>query len=182
MGSLGSRQLADQLEAIKVTVDAALYAGFEGDDLIDAVAIAGAESRWRTDAENPRSSATGLWQIAYDVWKDSLVAVGILPERNKRRLLHEPHTNAMAAMFITQQGLARQHGKWSDWAVHPDSKSRGFYTPNNDYSQYLEVSHEVILEVLGIGKSLNIAEGSSGLPRYVRVENGETITSDEMNR
>ena len=156
---------------------AAIAVGFTGDALIDAIAIAGAESRWNPTVENRNSSATGLWQIAYTVWADSLVRAGILPRHHSRSSLHDPYVNARAAKFITKQPLADRHGLWSDWAVHPDSESRGFYTPNNDYSTFLEEAREA-LDRVRASSNLHISRGTRGLPPSVGIDSGITVVYD----
>lgn len=88
---------------IEVTTAAALAAGWEGEDAVTAVAIAGAESTYNPDAENPSSTAKGLWQtmMSYhapkyggDSWSD-------------------PYANARVAHQIW-----REAGGWSPWTVY----------------------------------------------------------------
>ena len=53
---------ASGVDGVDTAARAALRAGWTDRDAVVAVAIAGAESRYRHDAANPHSSARGMWQ------------------------------------------------------------------------------------------------------------------------
>ena len=65
-------------------------AGWSGSDLVTAVAIAGAESRFIPTADNPTSSAMGLWQVMVSVHGDKIAGRNIL----------DPYVNAQVAYQI----------------------------------------------------------------------------------
>lgn len=136
-------QFTGGAQGANLAARAAIKAGFTGQDLIDAVAVAGAESSWNPNVigdptENGR--AVGLWQIMDGVWASKM--------GTDREGLKDPWLNARAAKMITEGSLAQRHGKWSDWAVHPDSASRGFYTSKNNYSKHLEQAAKAVQEEL----------------------------------
>lgn len=89
-------------------------AGFRGPDLIRAVATAMAESSGRTDANNPTSTATGLWQIMQGVHVKSH------PEWTVS-WLENPDNNAKAAYTLWKES------GWRPW----DASKAGavLYTP-----------------------------------------------------
>lgn len=103
-------------------------AGFRGEDLAKAVAVAMAESRGNpnargdVDLQEPGEQSTGLWQIHYRPSRDGGVEARD-PGRNT-----DPVTNAKNARQIwEQQG-------WNAWSVThgtPDSNA-------NHYSRYLD--------------------------------------------
>ena len=91
-------------KGIRVATDAALAAGWKGEDAVTAVAIAGAESGWDPYAENPGSSAKGLWQTMMSYHEP----------KYRGASWSDPHANARVAHQIW-----REAGKsWSPWTVH----------------------------------------------------------------
>jgi hypothetical protein len=95
-------------------------AGFEGDGLVTAVAVAGAESSWNPAAVNQGASETprgqnncaswGLWQINVCPGRDDAN-----PNRgagNPQTLL-DPYTNAQAAYAISSGGT-----NWQPWGAY----------------------------------------------------------------
>lgn len=95
-------------------------AGFEGDGLVTAVAVAGAESSWNPAAVNDKASETprgqnncaswGLWQINVCPGRDDAN-----PNRgagDPKRLL-DPYVNAQSAYAISSGGT-----NWSPWGAY----------------------------------------------------------------
>jgi hypothetical protein len=93
-------------DGIGQAVQAAKAAGFRGQALINAVAIAGAESRYDAEALNPRypDYSVGMWQI-------NMLAHG--SRYGSESALKNPFTNAKAAYAIS--GGGRNFGPWSTW-------------------------------------------------------------------
>jgi endonuclease YncB( thermonuclease family) len=141
-------QFSGGAKGANLAARAAIKAGFTGQDLIDAVAVAGAESDWIADNENPSSNATGLWQIMYSVWGKTVGA-------SRRSDLHDPYLNARAAKMITEGSLAQRYGKWSDWAVHPSAASRPgmYFDRNRDYRKWLDKAEKAVKEELAAASS-----------------------------
>lgn len=107
---------------------AAYQAGFRGEDLAKAVAVAMAESRGNpnargdVDLKEPGEQSTGLWQIHYRPSRDRGVDARD-PRRNT-----DPVTNARNARQIwEQQG-------WNAWSVTHGSPD----TNANHYSRFLD--------------------------------------------
>jgi hypothetical protein len=84
--------------------------GFRGNDLITAVAVAKAESGWRTDARllTSKEDSRGLWQINTFAH----------PNFNKTSL-YEPNYNAGAARVVWNNA----GGRWTPWTTY----TRGTY-------------------------------------------------------
>lgn len=104
VGLTAGRLTADQIAAV------AAGAGFTGDALITAVAVALAESSGNTRARfaTTREDSRGLWQIntkAHPNWS---------PER-----LYEPGYNAAAAYSISAGGTS-----WSPWSAYTSGRYR----------------------------------------------------------
>lgn len=108
----------------------AYNAGFRGDDLATALAVAYAESNWRTGAHNPNAStgdnSFGLFQI------NMLGALG--PDRlqryglNRNEDLYDPQTNARVAYsMFSSSGFS----PWSTW-------KRG------EHEQYMDIARNAI--------------------------------------
>ena len=92
-------------------------AGFRGDALTTAVAIAGRESSYRPGArrtDNDPAAMTGdfgLWQInSGNMTPSFLAAVGA----SSREDLLDPNINAAAAYYLSSQGTS-----WSSWGYTP---------------------------------------------------------------
>jgi hypothetical protein len=93
-------------DGIGQAAQAAKAAGFRGQALINAVAIAGAESRYDAEAKNlvPPDHSIGMWQI------NQLAHHG---RYGSDSALENPFTNARAAFAIS--GGGRSFGPWSTW-------------------------------------------------------------------
>jgi hypothetical protein len=108
-------------------------AGFRGQGLITAFAVAMAESGGNAGAHNPNSktgdNSYGLFQI------NMLGKMG--PARLKEHGLKsnsdlwDPLRNAQIAFKMSQGGT-----KWGHWSVHPESKSRG--AKGSGYERYVD--------------------------------------------
>jgi hypothetical protein len=94
-------------DGIGQAVDAARKAGFRGQSLINAVAIAGAESEYDAEALNPRypDYSVGMWQI-------NMLAHG--KKYGTEAQLKNPYVNARAAWQISSHGR-----NWSPWSTWP---------------------------------------------------------------
>lgn len=88
---------------------AAVAAGWTGSDAVVAVAVAGAESGWDPRAENPSSSAKGLWQtmMSYHAPKFAGAAWS------------DPMANGRVAHRIW-----RDAGGWGPWVAHTSGAYR----------------------------------------------------------
>jgi Lysozyme like domain len=99
-----------------VVAQAAKDAGFTGNDLVIAIAVAKAESGWRFSARNGNTNGSidcGLWQIN-SVHKQLL----------KKNNCYDPKANARMARAIWQQS----HGSWSPWVTYQHHKHAQFIT------------------------------------------------------
>lgn len=114
MGGGGrAANVAGKEAAIAETLRAAALAGFKGDSLIIATALAGAESGWNPRAHNPKppDNSYGLWQI------NMINSLG--PARRKQfglasnEELFDPVKNAKAAFSISKGGT--DFRPWSTW-------------------------------------------------------------------
>jgi hypothetical protein len=94
-----------------VVAQAAKDAGFTGNDLVIAIAVAKAESGWRPSAVSPRNADgtkdCGLWQIN-SIHKDLL----------RKNSCSDPKANARMARQIWKNA----HGSWSPWYTYKNSK------------------------------------------------------------
>jgi hypothetical protein len=117
----------------------ASQAGFEGDDLVKAVAVALAESRGNprgmgdVDLSTPGEKSVGLWQINYRPGRDDGS-----PIRDPQGNL-DPLTNARnARQILDQQG-------WRAWSVtHGDASSN-----SNHYSRFLDAARQAVAQLQG---------------------------------
>ena len=83
---------------VAATAAVAAEAGWAGENLVTAVAVAGAESGYDPGADNPASTATGLWQV--------LASHGFPVD------LTDPLDNAMAAHALWDRA-----GGWTPWTT-----------------------------------------------------------------
>jgi len=94
---------------------AAYAAGFRGSDLVSIVAIAGRESGWSSDAMNPNTSDTGMWQINFSAHKSWLKNIGV----TKRDQLKNLSKNAEAAAYLFKTA------GWKPWRASASSDYLG---------------------------------------------------------
>jgi len=113
------------LEAAKVAASAAYQAGFRGEDLVTAVAIARVESTWDPEAIN--GSHFGLWQI-------SAQHKGKVPGWNTRADIFDPLLNARYAFALYSARPGSGEAKFADWI--PFEKT--------DYHQFLDVARQAV--------------------------------------
>ena len=92
---------------------AAHKAGFQGNDLIKIVAIAGRESGWNPRAKNPNTSDHGMWQINWGANEEIAKSLGAKNPED----LFDAYLNAKVAykLFQNAQGWA----KGDDPGFHP---------------------------------------------------------------
>lgn len=113
------------LEAAKVAASAAYQAGFRGEDLVTAVAIARVESTWDPEATN--GSHFGLWQI-------SAQHKGKVPGWNTRADIFDPLLNARYAFALYSARSGSGEARFADWI--PFEKT--------DYHQFLDVARQAV--------------------------------------
>jgi len=185
-----------------ITVDAcaeyAFAAGFRGEGLITAVAVAGAESQppYNTTSHNPDAStgddSYGLWQI------NMLGSLG--PARRKQfglsrnDQLFDPATNARAAYSISSGG-----SNWSPWTTYKNGKHRPFLDRARAAAdavsrrggaaiaagaQPVSASQPAVIagEVLPHGGSISDVSGVSSLFPGVQLTGVSTADADKIRR
>lgn len=88
--------------------------GFQSDALVTALAIARAESGWRTDAVGDVGLVNATWGPSIGLWQVRSLRAhsGTGRERDGTRLT-DPRFNARAAYTISRGGR-----DWSAWTVH----------------------------------------------------------------
>ena len=97
-----------------VVAQAAKDAGFTGNDLVIAIAVAKAESGWRSNARNGNTNDSldcGLWQIN-SVHRQLL----------KKHDCYDPKANAQMARALWKQS----NGSWSPWVTYQRGKHLQF--------------------------------------------------------
>jgi Lysozyme like domain len=98
-----------------IVAQAAHDAGFTGNDLVIAIAVAKAESGWRPSVVSPRNpdgtKDCGLWQIN-SIHKDLL----------RKNSCFDPKANARMARVVWRNA----NGSWSSWATYQHSKHLQF--------------------------------------------------------
>jgi hypothetical protein len=126
-------------------------AGFTGDDLNIAVAIAKAESGWNPQSHNskPPDDSYGLWQI------NMLGSMG--PERRKQfgitknTDLYDPQTNANAARTVYKNA----GNKFTPWTTYTSEKYKSFLSETSGDSSGVTPATAQANPVLGVGSALN---------------------------
>ncbi|EON22181.1 hypothetical protein CF8_3948 [Nocardioides sp. CF8] len=113
-----------------VAAAAAHQAGFRGEDLVTAVAIARVESTWNPRARN--GTHFGLWQIAKS-------HKGKVPGWNQPGDIYDPLLNAQYAFALYSARPGAAEAKFADWI--PFEKT--------DYRQYLDVARQAAAATSG---------------------------------
>lgn len=113
-----------------VAAAAAHQAGFRGEDLVTAVAIARVESTWNPSARS--GSHFGLWQIAK-------AHQGKVPGWNEPDDIYDPLLNAQYAFTLYSARPGAAEAKFADWI--PFQKT--------DYRQYLDVARQAVAATSG---------------------------------
>jgi hypothetical protein len=134
-GNLGTVLLQNvsapgNLSAAKVAAAAAYQAGFRGEDLVTAVAIARVESTWNPQATN--GSYFGLWQIAAE-------HKGKVPGWNTQADIFDPLLNARYAFALYSARPGSGEAKFADWIPFEQS----------DYHQYLDIARQAVAATAG---------------------------------
>lgn len=145
-GTLSDREIAEL----------ARYGGWQGNDLVTAVAVALAESRGNPKGIGDTNlkggergeQSTGLWQIHFRPSRDAGSSIRD-PQANT-----DPHQNARNAFQIWQDG------GWRHWSVHPESSG---YTPNNSYTNYLARARSAVADMGGGQSHGGMVEPAGGL-------------------
>jgi Lysozyme like domain len=98
-----------------VVAQAAKDAGFTGNDLVIAIAVAKAESRWQPSVVSPTNADgtkdCGLWQTN-SIHKDLL----------RKNSCGDPKANARMARQVWKNA----HGSWSPWYTYKSGKHLAF--------------------------------------------------------
>ena len=114
----------------EVAAAAAHQAGFRGEDLVTAVAIARVESTWNPRARN--GNHFGLWQIAK-------THQGKVPGWNQPDDIYDPLLNAQYAFALYSARPGAGEAKFADWI--PFEKT--------DYRQHLDVARQAVAATSG---------------------------------
>lgn len=122
--------LTGELDAAGVAASAAHAAGFRGEDLVTAVAIARVESGWNPDAAS--GSHFGLWQIARE-------HRGKVPGWDTPADIFDPALNARYAFALYSARPGSGEAKFADWI--PFQKT--------DYHQYLDAARQAVAATAG---------------------------------
>lgn len=99
-----------------VAASAALAAGFP--DPVRAVAVAGAESGWRSVASPPNTNGT----VDYGFWQVNSVHADLLARYD----WHDPRQNALAALAVFTDRAASGRDGWSAWTTYTSGSSDAF--------------------------------------------------------
>lgn len=94
---------------VKTAARAAVGAGWDSEDAVTAVAIAGAESGYNREAANSQSTARGMWQIMLSYHQPKFEGAD----------WRDPYANARVAYQIW-----KARGSWVDWTVHTSGAYR----------------------------------------------------------
>lgn len=138
------------LHAAQVAASAAYQAGFRGEDLVTAVAIARVESTWDPKATN--GNHFGLWQI-------SAQHKGKVPGWNTQADIFDPLLNAKYAFALYSARPGSGEAKFADWI--PFEKT--------DYHQYLDAASQAVAATAG--GTTNVADtGCTASPIQVAGE------------
>ncbi|MEP9385533.1 endonuclease/exonuclease/phosphatase family protein [Nocardioides cheoyonin] len=137
-GNLGSVVLTnvadtDSTSGAEVAARAAYQAGFRGEDLVTAVAIAHVESSWDPTASN--GSHFGLWQIA----SGHQNRPGMPPGWNKPSDIFDPLLNARYAFALYSGRPGSGEAKFADWLPFE----------HDDYHQYLAQARQAVAATAG---------------------------------
>lgn len=133
----------------KTIAGVATNAGFSGEDLVVAVAIAFAESSGNTHAHNGNAgtgdNSYGLWQI------NMLGSMGPARRRqfdiSKNEDLYQPNTNASAAYK-----LYKSRGSFKDWSTYN----------NGSYKTHLNKARKGAKDNNGAAVAMGTVEGGTG--------------------
>lgn len=118
------------LTAAKVAASAAYQAGFRGEDLVTAVALARVESTWNPNASN--GSHFGLWQIAAE-------HKGMIPGWNSQADIFDPLLNARYAFALYSARPGSGEAKFADWIPFE----------HTDYRQFLDTARQAVAATEG---------------------------------
>ena len=122
-----------QDERAAVAAQVAYDVGLRGDNLILAVAIAGAESGWRANFDNSRSGPGGTrlnsnGTVDYGIWQINTVHNPPIPE------IYDPAVNASFMWRVSRQGTT-----WTPWVVYNTGA----------YQRHMDTARRVVVDLLG---------------------------------
>lgn len=115
----------DPISAVIDTAKVARQAGFSGASLVMAVAIAGAESRFKATATGDQHLQTNKWGPSVGLWQIRTLTPDYLQMEPVRDInkLYSPLANAKAAYAISKQGT-----DWSPWSTYANKAYQEFET------------------------------------------------------
>lgn len=145
-------------------------AGWRGNDLVIATAVAIAESQGDSDATNP-STATGLWQVRYSAHPDILTRLGITSQNQLTNVLKN---SAAAYQVWKQQG-------WNAWTTYSQGTYKQYLpraeaavaNPTNPSFQQLTGSNGS--SITGLGK-----DGFFGIPGVFGWQSSGSVTDTSV--
>ncbi|GAA4127676.1 hypothetical protein GCM10022215_38400 [Nocardioides fonticola] len=129
----------DSSSGAQVAAKAAYQAGFRGEDLVTAVAIAHVESSWNPNASN--GTHFGLWQMAAS-------HQGLVPGWNQPGDIFDPLLNARYAFALYSGRLGSGEAKFADWLPFEHA----------DYHQYLDQARQAVAAAVGTGALTPVAD------------------------
>ncbi|MBZ5735352.1 transglycosylase SLT domain-containing protein [Nocardioides sp. TRM66260-LWL] len=129
----------DSSSGAQVAAKAAYQAGFRGEDLVTAVAIAHVESNWNPNATN--GTHFGLWQIAAS-------HKGLVPGWNQPGDIFDPLVNARYAFALYSGRPGAGAAKFADWLPFEHA----------DYHQYLDQARQGVAAAVGTGALTPVAD------------------------
>lgn len=123
--------------SLQIATDAAIKAGFKGQSLITAIAIAGAESAFNPLAMGDLNLQTEKWGPSVGLWqirslRNYQLYTGADAMRNESKL-KDPYYNAQAAFAISKNGT--------------DFKPWSTYT-NNDYTKFTVAASTAVKNII----------------------------------
>ena len=133
-----------------VAAAAAHQAGFRGEDLVTAVAIARVEATWDPHARN--GTHFGLWQIAVS-------HRGEVPGWDQPDDIYDPLLNAQYAFALYSARPGAAEAKFADWIPFQET----------DYRKYLDVARQAVAAASGDATTA-ANTGCTTLPMTVATE------------
>lgn len=153
--STGTEQSSgERFDRAKAAAQALWDVGFRGEDLTMLVAIAGPESQWQPAAENPTSSAVGVWQVMWSVHQSKLAPFGITYDDLKRV---EPNAFATKLIFDESVAMWGYADRWKPWQV-----THAGYDMVTD--TYMQMARQAVAEQLGALANAPAPEGGPQSP------------------
>lgn len=137
---------------------AALAAGFNQEEAITMVAIAGAESRWNPKANNAGTNRDGT--VDHGMWQINQGAHGSWVDFSR---IQDPFYNAEVAYKLVQRKKRAGNPRiFGDWAVHEHWGGRNRAYANN-WRQFLPKAEKAVMEEIRSARSGGVvSQGDTG--------------------